>query len=284
MAKLIKADGLIGNSIQLGKSATARKLIDDTLGLKVTANNGSTAARLIIARPDMTTTDQATTVKDLKERVVPIAVTFSDASGYTPEGGNDGSYLFCHTGGSNYAAGAVYSQASSTLTAVPLYDGMMITTNNGVTATGSVNLISNGLYVRESTSWYNKGDGTAVGDGIQKTISMSLTASSSYFTDGTTKANVSTATVPTGAIVERVVVDSSTPITNGTVLTVAVTINSQTVMAAGDSDIALSNIYINEPGTVIASSSVVTVTTSNATIPSTGGPITVTVYYSKPLA
>ena len=141
------------------------------LQVRNAANNAM--ANLQVARASAD--DHATSYVDLKERNILVEFSFTGASAPSP-GANTGTYGMCHTSGSTYTAGSLYLDNGTALVAVTLYKGSVLASTSVVT--GTVSLITNGVYVAQTASapytWTLKGDGAASSSGTAKYIKVTV--------------------------------------------------------------------------------------------------------------
>jgi hypothetical protein len=203
-----KIVGITGDLFTLGNDGTAHSVKNHADGVQMVDPDGTTLANAVIKRA--ASDDHAAAYLDVKERCFDIEFSFP---GGTPPSGNTGKYGICHTDGGIYTAGQIYLDVTGTppLTAVTVYKGAILTTRDAVT--GTVNLITNGVYVAQSGSgnytWTLKGDGAASDTGYVKTISVP-------FTNATIGTPVSSgAIIPVGAKIVRVMVNVTVAFTGG---------------------------------------------------------------------
>lgn len=163
-----KLAGIVGDTFKLGIGDLAHALVDHTDGVKITANDGTTAANAVVARPQGTNKDtHASTYLDVKERVIDLEFSFSGGTPPTPAAGL---YGICHTSGGGFSAGSIYLSTGAiiaTTDIIPMYKMMMATPRS--TVTGTVSMEADALYIAESGSapytWTKKSPSAAdVGD------------------------------------------------------------------------------------------------------------------------
>ena len=220
MAVFKKIQGIIGTTFKLGIGATAHAIVDNADGVSITANNGTTLANALVARPQGGAQNtHASTYLDLKERVIDLEFSFAGDAAPAP-GANTGKYGICHTSGSDGAVGVVYLDGGTALTVVPLYQGSMVSPRSSFNGTIAMN--SDNLYMAESGSaphsWTQKG-GEAHEAGEAQCIGVSFS-----YTDIGTPVD-SAASIPDGAVIIRTAVLVSTQFAGGAAPTILVAVH-----------------------------------------------------------
>lgn len=184
---------------------------------------------------------------DVRSRVAKIkegTAGFDGSSPPTPGTIND--IHICHTSGGNYTAGRLYLDDGSTLQEVPpAWYGFMVT---DLAVSGSVNYDANWLYSWNGSGWEKECDSGAVtnGIGLIKVPFSHATGSVS-----------SSTTIPADAVVTECIVDITT---TESAVTVAVDVNSQTIMATDENDPDYAHSYSVEQTTTITTGDNVNVT------------------------
>lgn len=241
MSVFKKIKGIIGDIFLLGIGDASHGIKDNTDGVAVVANDESTLANAVVARPQGASQDtHASTYLDTKERVIDITAGFDGAA---PPAHVAGQYLLCHTSGGGYSAGNIYLDDGVAFNLIPMYH--MMCASPRVAITGTVSMIADGLYLAEGAaapwSWTLKGDGTVTYTGVVLAIEVPF-----GFADfpGTKS---STATIPTNAKVIRSIVKVSTLFTPGVSPTVAVDIDGPVtdtaLRATSDQQLKVANQY-----------------------------------------
>lgn len=219
MAVFKKIKGIIGDLFQLGISDTAHAIKDHTDGVAILANDGTTPANAVIARPQgVNQNTHAAAYLDVKERVIDIEFNFDGGGVVPPPGTNTGKYGICHTAGGGYGAGTIYFDDGATLSAVPMYQGICCSPRTAFT--GTVSMVSDGLYLAEGTaspwSWTIKGDVVQAYNGIVQAIEIAF-----GFADWPGPKS-STTSVPENARVIRSIVKVTAAFTGGSTLLIEV--------------------------------------------------------------
>jgi len=260
MSVFKKILGITGSVFKLGITATSHAIVDNTDGVAVTANDGSTPANAVVARPQGSNANtHAATYLDVKERAFDIAFSFAGGSPPSP-GANTGLYGMCYTAGGGYAAGCVYLDNGTSLVLVTVFDGYIATPR--ASFSGTVSMSADDIYVAQSSvapyTWTKKG-GEAHIAGMMDTIEVDFT----YSSMGSTVS--STATVPDGCKILGAYLLVTTPFTGGSGPTAAVAIHGTAdtaLIATADNNLATANQYDVED--------LVSIATNN------GGPVRVT--------
>lgn len=211
MAVFKKLAGIIGTTFKLGIDATSHAIVDNTDGVKITANDGTTAANAVVARPQGVSADtHASTYLDTKERVIDLEFSFNGGAPPTPAAGQ---YGICHTSGGGFSAGQIYLSTGAiiaTTDAIPMYKMMLASPRS--TFTGTVSMDANSIYLAQSGaapySWTAKGGSPGYAGDVQ-TIKVSF-----GWADMGTNVD-STATIPDGATVTRTAVVVTTAFSGG---------------------------------------------------------------------
>jgi hypothetical protein len=147
---------------------------------------------------------------DLQGRIPNIEYSFDGDTPPTP-GTNSGKFGICHTDGTSYNAGEVVYDNGTSLDLLPTEVVRTITTSSAVV--GTLNLIANGLYAWQGSTWILKGDGAPVSQGHTLAIEVPIGTNSTY--DSTT-------VIPDGSIVVRTVLRVDTAYDAATAATVSV--------------------------------------------------------------
>lgn len=172
------------------------------------------------------------TLYDILSNGALIEFSFAGASAPDP-GDNTTKFGFCHTTGDDFTAGDVVYDDGTELIVAPF--ALRIATTAAIT--GTISLIANGIYYKESGSWTGKGDGSGSGIGMVKIIEVPIVF-------GSTNVNATTP-IPDGARILRQHVRIDTPF-NGTAPTVALSVQGSspvTTLATTDSNLKVANQY-----------------------------------------
>jgi hypothetical protein len=166
------------------------------------------------------------TLLDMQGRIPNI--TFSFEGNTPPTGGtNSAKFGICHTDGTSYNAGQVVYDNGSVLVLIPTEVVRTLTTASAVN--GTLNMIANGLYAWQGSSWVLKGDGAPVDQGINKCLEIPISTEGPY--DSTTS-------IPEGARVVRTSILVDTAFSASTTVTVFVQGSTPLqLMGASDSKI-----------------------------------------------
>ena len=209
---------------------------------------------------------------DLQGRVPNIEYSFD---GDTPPtaGANTGKFGICHTDGTGFNAGNVVYDDGIALLLIPTEVVRTLTTSGAVI--GDLNLIANGLYAYQGSTWILKGDGAPVSQGHTLAIEVPLGTNASYS---------STTVIPAGARVCRTLVRIDTAYDLGTTITVSVDGTADILlMGANDSKAnKLGQYESDELFNVIAGNTGVVTAAISATPAAGAG--TVIVWYVTPSA
>ena len=184
------------------------------------------------------------TLYDILSNGALIEFSFAGASAPDP-GDNTTKFGFCHTTGDDFTAGDVVYDDGTELILAPF--ALRIATTSAIT--GTVSLIANGIYYKESGAWTGKGDGSGSGVGMVKIIEVP-------FVFGSTNVNATTP-IPDGARLLRQHVRVDTPF-NGTAPTVALSIQGSTpltTLTTTESNLKFANQYTSHTVIPIGSTS-----------------------------
>ena len=184
---------------------------------------------------------------DVRSRIAKIKESTSGFDGGSPPAaGTVNDIHICHTSGGSYTAGRLYIDDGTTLQEIPPgWYGFMVT---DLAVVGSVNYDANWLYSWNGTGWEKECDSGAVTNGI------GLIKVPFSFSTGSVS---SSTTIPTNAVVTECIVEITT-IESG--VTVAVDVNSQTVMTTDENDTNYAHSYSVEQTTTITTGDTVNVT------------------------
>jgi hypothetical protein len=265
-----KLRGVIGTLFKIGVSASAPQLKNNSNVLEIRDGSDSDFGIVRVARPagDL---QAASTFRDVKERTVLIEFSFDGAS--APSAGtNSGKYGFVHTTGGSYSAGQVVYDNGTSIETVSIYKMQTVHTTTSIS--GTVSLIGNGIYIAQSGSapysWTLKGDGTPSNTGVERHISIAVG------TDATTD---STTSIPSGAVVQDVVLDVDTAYDAGTTIQVAVNGSSPLeVMATTDNNAEETNQFSVEQVSNVSASNAGTVRVTITGTPAAGASVVIVKY------
>lgn len=266
--------GIVGDLLTFGKeilvgikrnaSALEIKLADDSAFAVLRADKLSTSFGL----------NDVPSALDLKGSSALIQYGFDGASAPSA-GANTAKFGFCHTTGGSYTAGDVVYDDGTTIHKLNLLSSIATTT----AITGTISLVANGLYFKESGSWVLKGDGSGTSTGMEKVIELALAYNSSATVDSTTS-------IPDGARITRVETVVTTAF-NGTAPTLAIVVNGSTpltIMATTLNNLKVANQYQNLEVKEVGSVNAGVVRLNYTADSSSAGAGKVYVYYVSPLA
>lgn len=225
--------GVIGNIFQFGNGSGPNiKNNSAVIEFKNAADNAYAVGRALELQSGAGANDIAVRI-DSEMKVI----EFSFNGGSPPSAGaNTGKYGMCHTAGGSYTAGRVYYDTGSALQLIPLVSARIIVTTDAISGTVSFN--ADGVYGLEGgTTWVLKGDGTSPASNTEQCIKVAIT-------HATGASASSTASVPSGAVITRVVCDVTTLF--NTAATVQVVIDGSTdleVMSTAQNDLTKANQY-----------------------------------------
>lgn len=193
---------------------------------------------------DAAADSHAATLRDVK-RTANVLIEFHFNGASAPVAGtNTGQYGICGKTGGTFNAGEIVYDDGASLTKIPVYKGMTITTACAVTGVGyEVSLVDNGFYAAESATnpynWTMKGDGTATETGMSKKVRLDL---------GLNTVN-STSAIPLGSIIDKVELVIKEPYVDGTTIRVCVSgVVLTELMGIDENCPQVANSYIVEPG------------------------------------
>lgn len=274
MGLLTKIRGIVDDLLVIGKDeAVALKRNSNAIEAKTGADNAFVTMRAKELQAGFGINDLVTAL-DLKGLMPNIEFSFTGASAPSA-GSNTNKFGFCHTTGGAYTAGDVVYDNGTSLNKLQAVNAITTTTS----VTGTISLIANGYYAKESGSFVLKGDGTGVSTGVERVIELTLNFNSGTTVDSTTS-------IPSGAIVNRVECVVNTPF-NGTSPTLAVAINGGTpltVMAAADINLKTANQYETLVVNPVAANNAGVVRLNYTASSSSAGTAKVYVFYVSPLS
>lgn len=213
MSVFKKIAGIIGDTFHLGIGSTAHGIKDNTDGVAIVANDGTTPANAVVARPQgVNQNTHAATYLDVKERVVDIEFDFDGSVAVPAPGTNTGKYGLCNTSGGGCSAGQIYFDDGVTLAPIPMYQMMCCSPRAAIS--GTVSMIQDGLYLAETAAtpfnWTLKGDGSMTYTGVVQAIEVPF-----GFLDFGAGTKSSTTSIPANARVIRSLLKVSTLFTVG---------------------------------------------------------------------
>jgi hypothetical protein len=205
-------------------------------------------------------------------------IEYSFAGATPPSAGdNTGKYGFCHTTGGSYTAADVIYDTGAALLVVPRASCKIIATNTSAVS-GTVSLNASGVYAWVSTAYILVGDGSSAQANTLQAIKVAITHATGATAD-------STATIPDGAVVVRVICDVTTLF--NTAATVAVTANGSspvTLMSTAQNDLTKANQYEVEDAVAITSTGAGVVRCTYTDNSASAGAADIYVFYVIPSA
>lgn len=271
--------GIMSSLFQIG-GPTGPQLYNSSgvIELKDATNTNYAQGRAAHIVQSSTTSYDVINLLMAQSRVAQIGFSFTGASAPSP-GANTGKFGLAHTAGGGYAAGDVVYDTGTALYKLPTEICLHCTTTSAIT--GTVSMIANGFYSRDSGTWTMKGDTVNSFQGLTRVVEVSY----AWNTGGGTIS--STAAIESGARVLRVYNRVDTPF-DGTSPTVEVVTDGtadQVIMATTDSNIAVSNTYlVEEPVDIVANTAGVVKVNIVPGAGAANGAGKIIVEYSKPFA
>lgn len=227
--------GTLKTAWEIGKTAIV-KLLNNSGVLEIRDTSGTTwkALRALSIQTSNTINDVPTLLDTMG---IVIQFSFDGASAPTP-GDNTGKYGFCHTTGGSYTNNDVVYDDGVSLIKLPRETCKLILTS--ATVTGTVSLITNGVYGWETSAYVLKGDGASTDTGFVKCIAIPFTKDSGAVS--------STTAIPVGATILRQTVKVDTAFI-GTAPTLSAIVDGASptnIMAVTENDLKTAGHYLKD--------------------------------------
>jgi hypothetical protein len=268
MGFFAKINGVIQNFFQIG--GPAGPALKNSSGV-IEARNAADAAYVVVRGGMPSGINDLTTKQYVDTLNKPVVVTLQhDGTVALPANSGTAKWYVVTTTGGFAAIGELLwdnGSGSGTVLLVPVMEGRTIFTSVAFTG-GAISLAANSFYIWDITTSAWLADAAVNFSGAVRTIKYALA--------NTPATQDSTATLPTGAVVLRAMIDVTTPFSGGTTITVGQAGFLTTFMGTTDSHPTVSNQYEVPQDTVAPVVGVIRTTIAGA--PAAGAGFTVIEY------